>query len=98
MPKINVEVLYMDKPVLRDDKHGGVICYIKEYLIEDYFAEEYDKELFDEIKKICKEFESIYSIKFYLKKNPDTLKNMKAEDAERKELLKELKKEEMKNN
>lgn len=93
-----VEVQYMDKPVMNDKKHGGIVTYIKEYLMEDVFANEKDEKadrtLLNEIKNILKEFDSIYSIKFFIRQNPQTLRNLKKEENERKKLLAKIRKEE----
>lgn len=98
MRNIVVEVQYMNKPILMDTVHGGTICHIKEYFMEDCFDEndnkEYDKILFDEIKKIMKEFKGIYSIRFFLRQKPDTLENLKKAEKERKEYIKRIKEKE----
>lgn len=93
-----VEVQYMNKPAMYDKKHGGTINYIKEYLMEDVFVDEKDEKadrtLLNEIKNILKEFDSIYSIKFFIRQNLQTLNNLKKEEIERLKLLAKLKGEE----
>ena len=93
-----VEVQYMNKPIMRDKKHGGTVNYIKEYLMEDVFVDEKDEKadrtLLNEIKNILREFDSIYSIKFFIRQNPQTLNNLKKEEIERLKLLAKLKREE----
>lgn len=98
MKNIVVEVQYMNKPILRDKTHGGTICHIKEYLMEDCFVEGKDEEndriLFNEIKKILETFEGIYSIRFFLRQRPDTLENLEKEEEERENRIKEVRERE----